>query len=190
MLKKKIYFCSDLFLGLAESKLTSPDREPEFEEYFIEAWSHVVKEPDVIVILGNVAVRRHDRYFHKLTALPGKKCLLLGPEDKQPWGWYERWGLQMLLPFGRSTVMRHDYGNILLSHIPAYAECFNNVPSKFMGLQRKHEREMDKNSAILNIHGHTLGLGKERHNTVDVSLEAVAFAPRELESIIEEKFKS
>ncbi len=186
--KKKIYFCSDLLLG-AEGNL-NPPRDREFEQYFIDAWSHIVKDHDVIVVLGNIAVKREAKYFHTIAKLPGKKCFLLGPADIQPWGWYKRWGLQMLLPFGQSTVMRHEYGNLLLSHIPAYAECFNNQPTKYAGLQRKHEREMDKNSAVLNIHGHTLGAGKERHNTVDVSLEATAFAPRELESIVAEKFKS
>jgi calcineurin-like phosphoesterase family protein len=189
-MNKKIYFCSDLYLGLSEARRESPSRDREFQDHFLTAWSHVVKNNDVIVILGNLAVGREARYFHTIAKLPGKKCVLLGPEDKQPLGWYNRWGFQMLLPFGRSTVMRHDYGNLLLSHIPAYAECFNNQPSRFMDFQRKHEQEMDRNSAILNIHGHTLGAGKERHNTIDVSLEATAFAPRELASIIEEKFKS
>lgn len=182
--ERKIWFCSDLLLGAEEST-----RDKGYEQYFFNAWSHSVRKNDVVCILGNVALRNVVKSFETIAALPGLKTLVMGPEDKNKPYWYQKFGFVQIIPFGRSTIMRHEYGNILLTHVPAYAGCFNNQPTKLLDVSAKHEQEMRHNSAILNIHGHMLGQGAERHNTVDVSLEAIAFAPVELGQITQRKFK-
>ena len=59
---------------------------------------------------------------------------------------------------------------------------------RFVGLSYKFQRVFDNTSSILNIHGHTHGVAKERHNTIDVSLEATKNQLVTLDQILEVKF--
>lgn len=198
-MKHKVWFASDLHLG---HKLLSypnhkdgtpreggPLRQPGYEEKFLKAWHDIVGKDDVICLLGDMAFSNVAYWFARMQELPGKKFLLLGNHDKNRLSWYEKWGFEEVVPFGTSQFIRYDLGNILLTHVPAFESVLTTYDDRFKGLAKKHEKEFDGSSCILNIHGHTHGLAKENHKTFDVSLECIDYAPIELEQVIERKFK-
>lgn len=185
----KIWFASDLHLG--HKNITKPVgwRPAGFEKYFLDAWFNVVGKDDIICILGDICFGTQAYYFDLMSKLPGEKVLVLGNHDKNKHSWYAKWGFRVT-PFTETLILKHDYGNILLSHVPASeAVLVSRGDNRFQWLAQKHAKEMDNSSCILNIHGHTHGLAKEAHNTFDASLEVINYAPIELEQIIELKVR-
>lgn len=184
---RKVWVTSDLHLG--HNALV--DKRPKnYEELFFKNYSHVVREGDVVVFLGDIAFSKKAYWFQRIADLPGDKMLVMGNHDREKPMWYYKWGFKDVVPFGQSKVFRHALGNILLTHVPASESVLATYDSsRFMGLAKKHDREMDHSSSILNIHGHTHGSATETHRTVDVALEAIAYVPVLIDQVIQWKFR-
>lgn len=185
---KKIWLASDLHLDhkILTDRLGS--RKRGFEEEFFSAWNSCVLKDDVVVLLGDIAFRRQSYWFNRIKEAPGSKILLLGNHDKNRATWYSKW-VDDVTPFGQSKIFKHEYGNILLTHVPSFPSVAPEGDDRFHGLMGKHEREFNNASCILNLHGHCHGRGREKHNTFDCSLEVIGNAPVMLEQILEVKFK-
>jgi len=197
---KRVWFASDLIPGeegLTENQLV----------YFLKTWDKVVRDDDYICILGNLPLLAKEivlpdgnKNLVKYTSpywmgriqkeLPGNKILLLGAHDKNGLRWYYKYGFKLVVPFGDTLKIRHDYGNILLSSIPCFESVlasFNN--ERFLGVSRRLHKQFDAGSCILNIHGYTRGNSVPNGKTFDVSLPAINYAPILLEQVIDFVFK-
>lgn len=196
---RRVWFASDLLCGSNDL-----DRPQNFENQFFEACENLILKDDILCILGNIVPQsvyvqdtsvllkenKAGEWCKRIKGLSGEKILLLGNYDKYRIQWYYRFGFKTVVPFGDSLIIRSPYGNALISHLPAFESVlssYNNT--KFLGLSRKLNRIFDRNSCILNIHGHTLGHANENHRTIDVSLEAINCTPILFDQLLEVKFK-
>ena len=189
-----VWICSDIHLGhKLMTAPTSPEhkilREVGYEEKFFEAANACVMPHDILCILGDVAFSNVSYWFTRIKQLNCRKVLLLGNHDKNRIKWYEKFDFLEIVPFGHSKIFRHELGNILLTHIPAFESVLTSYDERFLGLARKHNKEFEASSCILNIHGHCHGKATERHNTFDASLECINYMPVKIEQIIERVFK-
>src|SRR3990167_59620 len=191
-MESRIWIASDLRLGhhniLVEKKGTK--RQDGYEEEFLSMWSRSVKKDDVVLLLGDIAFTKQAYWFDRISKLPGGKILLLGNHDKNRLNWYYKWGFNKVVPFNESLVYKHWMGNILFTHIPSFIDVLTSYDDRFKGVCLKHEKTFHSTSSILNIHGHTHGLAKERHNTFDATLDVIQNQLVTLEQILELKFKS
>lgn len=193
MRNPKIWIASDIHLGHKmmnhpHHSTGEPLRSIGYEDKFIKAWKDCVNDKDYILLLGDIAFSNIAMWFEIMSNLPGKKGLVLGNHDKNKISWYKKWGFETS-PFGQSVVYPHQLGNILFTHIPAYESVLTTYDDRFKGIAHRHNKEFDGASCILNIHGHTHGKAKERHNTFDASLEVIQYQPVLLDQIVEMKFK-
>lgn len=153
-----LWFISDLMLDKQAPKAL-------FDE-----WDHSIRKTDGVVLLGNIALSNKAFWFNEIKNMPGDKMLFCGPLETNRPKWYEKFGMREVIPFGETKLWLSRYGNILLSHFPAFESVAPKIENKFRKYVRKTHQEFDLNSCVLNIHGHTQGLGNEKHNTFDVSL--------------------
>lgn len=156
---------------------------------FFNSWKHVVKDEDVVYINGDLAFKRQAYWLERLNKLPGTKVLLKGNHDRNRDTWYEKRCFAMVIPFNESLTICHDYGKILLTHIPALPKVLDTYDERFKNLSFKFYKQFKKKEYILNIHGHTHGKGKEGKDTFDASLECIDYCLTDVESIIEKVFK-
>lgn len=179
-MNKKIWFISDLML----------DQRPPTELF--NEWSKVVGKDDGVAILGNVAVDNKAFWFEQIGKLPGEKVLFCGNLETNRIKWYHKFGFSGVVPFDETKLLKCKYGNVLISHLPAFETVVANTDTKYRGLIRKFEKMMDVNSCVLNIHGHVQNKGNEKHNTWDVSyspsLEGFPLLLN-MDQIVEYKFK-
>lgn len=184
----KIWLASDLHLDhkLLTDKVGT--RKHGYEEEFFKAWKDCVFKDDVVVLLGDIAFRKQSYWFNRIKEAPGSKILLMGNHDKNRESWYSKW-VDKVIPFGQSLVFPHEWGNILLTHVPAFPAVAPVGDDRYLGLMGKHEREFNANSCILNLHGHTHGQGRENHRTFDCSLEVIGNQLVTLTQILDVKFK-
>ena len=177
-MNKKIWFVSDLYL----------DNRPPTDLF--DEWAKVVGKDDGVVVLGNVAVDNKTFWFSQIQKLPGDKVLFCGNLETNRIKWYHKFGFSGVVAFNESKILPSKYGSILVSHLPASESVLVVADTKFRGLVRKLEEAMNLNSCVLNIHGHTRGLGEDRHNTFDVSYRPDAPGPKllNLDQILQLKF--
>lgn len=152
-----LWFISDLLL------------DKQAPKSLFDEWRLSVRNTDGVVLLGNIASNNKAFWFNELKSMPGDKVLFCGPLETNRPKWYEKFGMKEVIPFGESKLWLSSYGKILLSHFPAYESVAPNAEGKFRRYIRVLHQHFDLNSCVLNIHGHTLGQGNERHNTFDVS---------------------
>ena|SRR3990167_956922 len=200
----KIYFISDLHLG--HNLMTQPRtdgttfRKQGHEERILKAWSHIVKPTDHVYMLGDIAMTKVSYWFSRIKELPGTKHLVCGNHDQNRAKWYLKY-VDTVSLFGELNYLKLElganevtdppityWGNILLSHVPAFESVGTAYDSRFQGLMRKGETWFHRASCLLNIHGHTHGKGAEKHNTIDIGIDAVGEYPISLEQILHVKF--
>lgn len=184
----RIWIASDLHLGHSLLVDKEKTRQRGFEEEFFKAWKDCVRQDDMVVLLGDIAFRQQSYWFTRIKESPGNVLLFLGNHDKNRTKWYEKFVTEVV-SFGESRTFEHDWGNILFTHVPAFTAVATPYDERFLGLMRKHEKEFEGGSCILNIHGHTHGRGREKHNTFDCSLEVIGPRLVTLAQITELKFK-
>ncbi len=187
----KQWIASDLHFGhdLMTNGALEITRPKNFINTFFNSWKHTVKDEDVVYILGNLAFKQQVYWMERLNKLPGIKGLLKGNHDRNRDTWYEKRCFDMVIPFNESLTICHDYGKILLTHVPALPKVLNTYDDRFKNLSFKFYKQFKKEEYILNIHGHTHGKGSEGKDTFDASLECVDYCLTDLESIIERVFK-
>ncbi len=178
-MKTKIWFLSDLLL----------DSAPETELF--KEWKDVVYKDDGVVLLGNIASNNKAFWFNHISTMPGEKVLFCGNLETNRIKWYHKFGFSGVVAFKESKVLATPNGKVLVSHLPAFESLLDSTDGKYRGWVSKLGDVFDMNSCILNIHGHTLGKGTDRHNTFDVSYRPGIAGPKmlNLEQILHLKFK-
>lgn len=154
---KRFWFVSDLNLG--------QDNCSDIEQ----CWNDVVFDEDIVFLLGNIAAVNKAYWFSEIQRMPGRKVLFLGTQETNRPQWYHKFDFEEVVPFNQTRTLQSSIGKVMLSHLPVYESVQATNDSKFLGLIKKFNHEFDMSSCILNIHGHTNGLGNERNNTIDVS---------------------
>jgi len=200
----KTFVASDLHLGHKNSLRWTNPREEGYEERFLKGWEAVVSDKDAVILLGDIAFSSKSYWFGRLAELPGKKVLMLGNHDTNKLNWYKKWGFSEVIPFNEYMLLKYylgengkrdkDYmayhGNIMLSHIPAFPPVTKSYDDRFLGLSHKFQRAFDHASCILNIHGHTQGRAKEKHNTFDATLDVIGEQLVTVDQIFDHKFRN
>ncbi len=189
----KIWIVADLHLGhrrLCDGSMDNHFRRPNFEWRGFEAWDAVVGTKDIVYILGNVSYGSPRRWFEHLKSRPGEKVLVCGDRETKHWSWYKRAGMRYVIEQGAWAVLNTDYGSVMLSHLPA----FPSVLTQQEDMRWKKQadtlgRGFSYGSHVLNIHGHTMGLGMEDHRSEDASSECIGEAPVLLEQLIDKHFR-
>lgn len=164
-----------------------PDKTAaEREEAFFIQYNDVVGIGDIIIFLGNIATKETVYWLQRLSELPGSKALFLGDKDKNRPKWYSKFGFESIVDFNESRILQTKYGNVLVSHLPAFNTEGMRIAPNLHGLVAKFGRVFDRNNCILSIHGHTMGQGKLYPRTYDVS----HYTPmvKNLDQILHEKF--
>jgi calcineurin-like phosphoesterase family protein len=189
----KIWFVGDLRLG--DDRITTKDsklvrRHRSYVTNVLEALDACVSASDVLVLMGHTVVGKERLWWSKVKELPGQKRVLLGPLERKPKHWYEKWvddvtGWKEIVYL--EAPAKYDYlGSIMLSHLPAFPTVLTNPNDfKYADICRRFEKWYSDLSCGINFHGHTLGLGVEDHRTYDVGVDSIGFAPRSLEQVIE-----
>lgn len=198
--RSNIWVAGDLCLGmhrLADGSHPFVKRETGYEERFLSAAADVVSERDVLVLLGNVAVGRIRWWFERIRSeIAGRKILIIGDLDTNRPAWYEKMGMDLVVPFGESTSVTHPtdamgLGPIMFTHLPCFTSVLTQEDDfKFRGICRKLERQYDMASPILNVHAHTMGRGFEDHRTVDAGLDVIGEAPKTIGQIFDGKHRA
>lgn len=160
-----------------------------YMDTFMASCKHLIKDDDVTYFLGDLAFGRQAYWMEQLNKLPGTKVLVKGNHDRNRDSWYEKRCFDMVVPFNDSLTICHDYGKILLTHVPALPSVLSTYDDRFKNLSFKFYKKLKHKDYILNIHGHTHGQGQEGRDTFDASLECLNYCLTDLESIIERKFK-
>lgn len=185
----RTWLASDLHLG-HRGLMDKGVRPLGYEEKFLEAWRHVVRKEDTIILLGDIAFSTQSYWFSRLQEMPGNKVLVLGNHDRNRLPWYKKWGFELVVPFDSQLVLVHEYGNVLLTHIPAFESVLSSYDNtRFVGMSRRLNKIFNVNHCVLNIHGHTHGSATETNQSVDVSLEAINYAPIMFNQVMDDKFK-
>lgn len=190
----KVFIAGDLRFGDTQSS-----REDGFEEEFLKGWDAMVTNNDAVILLGDIALSSKAYWFGRIQKMPGKKVLMMGEEETNKINWYRKFGFTTVTPFNETMLIKYHLGqndegefyegNIMLSHIPAFASVTRSFDERFLGLSNKFQRAFDHRSAILNIHSHVQGKAKERHNTVDVSLESTGGHLVSIDQLFTHKFR-
>jgi calcineurin-like phosphoesterase family protein len=184
----KTWVISDLELD-NEVLIRHKIRSSGYAEAIFKAWNSCVSSSDYVCLLGNVAEGRHSYWFSRIQELPGKKILFLGDKDRNRIKWYYKFGFEKVEPFGYCLLYRHEFGNIMLSHMPALSGVISPFSERHATAIQNLNKIFDYNSCILNIHGHTLGKGKETNKTFDCSVDVIGEQLVTIDQIIEHKFK-
>lgn len=214
---KKIWFASDLHLGhkamilprgSTPSKFSQPEnigeftsfRKPGYEERFLDAWDQIVKKDDTIYLLGDLAFARQSYWLGRISEMPGDKILVKGNHDQNRDKWYEKFGFAEVHPFGEYILLKlwlgkneNDeayYGNVMLTHVPAFVGVGTSYDSRYQPMMARFEKWFNRSSCILNIHGHTHGKAQEKHNTFDATLDVIGEAPIRFDQILDRVFNN
>ena len=195
-----LFFASDLHLS--HKAMTQKGwRTPGYEERWFTAAHNILSKNSTLFLLGDIAFAKQAYWFNRLSELPGEKVLVCGNHDRNRENWYKKWGFRKVVPFGDLMYLKLElgknetintpvtyYGNILLSHVPAFESVGTAYDQRFQGLMRKGERWFNRSSCILNIHGHTHGKGADDHRTMDVGIDVIGEQVISLAQILAMKF--
>jgi len=120
-----------------------------FSEKEMRALTNCLKG-DPVIFLGDISFHNEDKWHPLITALPGKKWLVLGNHDKRSASWYLDRGWDFV---GNSFELEMFGKRILFSHMPQVVQSSTMVTGP--GIQHYVQTGYD-----LNIHGHfhTFGL--------------------------------
>lgn len=200
MKNDNVWVIGDLCLGmhrLTDGSHPFINRESNFEERFFSAAGALVSPGDVLILLGNVAVGRIRWWFERIKSdIAGRKILVVGDLDTNRPVWYEKMGIDLVVPFGESTSVDKPadtmgLGSVIFTHLPCFSSVLTQEDDfKFRGVCRRLEQQYEMASPILNIHAHTLGRGFEDHRTTDAGLDVIGEAPKTLGQIFDGKFRA
>jgi len=159
----QVYFNSDLHLGHRNvitfhdnfrAKCMGVETIEQHDEMIFDLWTDRVRKRDVIYILGDVGYQ-----LDRLTALPGRKILMLGNHDKSPASEY--------LKIFDNIIGPIKYKKHWLSHFPV------------------HESELWGKKVICG-HTHSTGLNDDRY--INVCVEMTGGVPVNYQDIVSGKY--
>lgn len=110
----RVYFISDLHLGHEKILGFSPERSgrttAEHDHWIITQWNSVVRESDIVYVLGDVAF-----------SLEGlAKCALLNGEKRLVPGNHDRFGMAEYMKYFTVLPGLINYKEFWLSHAPTH----------------------------------------------------------------------
>ncbi len=158
----RLFVIADTHFGHKDLAEKYQSRPEDFEDKIIQNWRRMVADDDMVIHLGDVVVGKSKDWSLIVPKLPGRKILVLGNHDKNPFRWYMANGFD----FCCNIFFWELFGlQIAFSHTPLFAGDFE-----------------------LNIHGH---LHMDRHREYErderhylFGLENNAYQPRTLDSIV------
>jgi calcineurin-like phosphoesterase family protein len=159
----KVFFFSDPHFGHHNMAVKRGFKDAiEMGEYIVECWNSVVRKGDTVYMLGDITMEKSTEYYW-LDRLKGFKKVILGNHDKPQ-------HVPELLKYVNSVAGMVKYkdrtfGNIFLTHCPI------------------HPKELDYRVSF-NVHGHVHENSIEDDKYINVSCEAIGYAPKTLEELI------
>lgn len=117
----------------------------------IERWAETVKDNEIILHLGDVALGKSDDFLRIAEQLPGRKLLLRGNHDTRSKAWYAKHGFRLIDNFD----IIHRGWKIYFDHYP------RNLPYP----------------CHLSVHGHVHSASKNDLKYMNLSVEVIDFRP-------------
>lgn len=113
-----IYITSDLHLGHDRDfiyRLRGFSNIKEHDETIIKNWNEIVKDDDIVYILGDIMLNDNKKGLAYIKSLKGKKKFIRGNHDND-----ERWKLfkQVGEIIGYATIIEYNNDRFYLSHYP------------------------------------------------------------------------
>lgn len=175
-----IYITSDLHLGHDRDFIYGPrgfSNIKEHDETIIKNWNEIVKNEDIVYILGDIMLNDNKKGLAYLKSLKGKKKFIRGNHDND-----ERWKLirQVGEIIGYATIIEYNGDRFYLSHYPTITT----------------PKDVIKSHSLYCLYGHTHSKEKfynDNPNIYNVSVDANDLKPISIEDIkknIENKKKS
>lgn len=170
-----IYYTADLHFGHdMVAKLRGYEDYEQHDASLILEWKHIVKERDIVYILGDITLSKYDYALEILRLLPGRKHLISGNHDivhpmhsrGHRLNVHARWLeiFETIQPFIRKKISGKE---LLLSHFP-YTE-FGDGEGR--GKERYNQYRLP-NYGLPLLHGHTHGVEREHDNMLHVGWDA------------------
>jgi calcineurin-like phosphoesterase family protein len=168
----EIYFSSDLHFGHDKDFIYRPrgfSSINEMNEAIIERFNSVVKNKDILYLLGDVMLGNNDTNIEYLKRLNGHKVILTGNHDTN-----NRLSLYYFLDdvdiLGYSDMIKYKKKHFYLSHYPTIT---SNMESNI-------------NQTVINLYGHThqktnfyenkpfmYHVGVDSHNCYPISIDTI-----------------
>lgn len=140
----------------------------EMNEHMIENWNKIVKENDIVIHVGDLALNVDANKLETLMKrLNGKKYLILGNHDHHIEEYLKHFEAVRSV-FKTSDKVRQP---ILFSHHPAHTNFF------------------DFNKNYLNVHGHIHEKSMNDERYINVSVERCKYTPIHIDEIMDKTFK-
>lgn len=161
----RIWYISDPHFYHAKAAELRGVSLEENNEIICQEWCKVVKPSDVVWILGDLSVSKHEESLELIKKLPGLKHLIAGNHDpvhpmhKTSTKYFRRY-LETFETVGTHRRMKWSGRNIFLNHFP----------SDTLGKYAPYALHPDESGILL--HGHTHDSERIRGNMVNMCWEA------------------
>lgn len=149
------YHISDLHLGhklMARLRKrrdgTSFNSTEEHDDYLIACINEVVNPTDTLCVQGDISF---GNTLHKLNEINGSKVLIMGNHDEKS---YKKYGEYFAKIHGAKKDRKK---NVVFTHYPVHPSCLHG--------------------GLVNVHGHTHSRDITEPGYVNVSVEALDYAP-------------
>ena len=158
---KKTFFISDLHLG--HENIIKYESRPfadaaEMGKTILERWNKTVKNDDLVILLGDVALMPKAAIIEVLKQLHGRKWLILGNHDRHNTvSWWQKAGFDRVFEF---PIIYEDF--FMLSHEPVY---------------------LNEHMPYANVHGHIHSKTMTGGYYLNVSVEHLDYTPITFEEV-------
>ena len=171
-----IWFTSDLHIGHNKGFLYEPrgfKNIYDHDQAIIDNWNSVVKEEDLVYVLGDLMLNDNDYGRKIFNQLVGQKIIIYGNHDTDArLNFYQELrGVQEVKIADMIKIGKHRF---YLSHYPTYTACFDKKPL---------------NKHLINLSGHTHYKDKffeDNPYIYNVALDAHDMKPVTYEEIIQD----
>jgi calcineurin-like phosphoesterase family protein len=190
---ERVWVIGDIRLG--DDRITTKDaklvrRYRTYPEQVFEALHNCVRKDDVIVFMGHTVVGKERLWWSRIKEVPGSKVAMLGPLERKPKQWYEKWvdlaATMKEVFYVNPPTGYSGMGHIQLSHLPAFPTVLTNPNDyKYADICRRFEKWYSDHSCSYNLHAHTLGLGAEDHRTFDCGIDVIGYQPKLLTQVLQ-----
>lgn len=173
-----IYFTSDLHFNHDREFIWGPRGFKSVEDMnnaIVNNWNSVVKEDDVVYILGDLMLgKNYLKGIELINSLNGGKYIILGNHDTEGRVGHYSWLIDKLCGIDYATIFKQDGYTFYLSHYPTITGSLENGNLKEM---------------ICNLFGHTHSKDMfydDRPYMYNVSLDAHKCKPVSIDEIIKD----
>jgi calcineurin-like phosphoesterase family protein len=190
-----IYFTSDLHFS--HDNIIKYCNRPfvdsnQMNEALISNWNAIVKDDDLVYVLGDDCMCHPKDVEHLFKRLKGKKIKIYGNHDKKKYAnWYRRLGY---IDCYDELIMTIANERVMLNHFPYRPTLWRSIVSWCKcnaDLKYRDKRPLNKGGFLLS--GHTHQTDRVRGRNICVCVEAWDYRPvsiREIEQIIQDVKRS